>query len=128
MSRFLSPEWLRELAVEAAASESLRGAAKGMSLTVGHRVTGGPGGDVEYRVRFADGRVDVAPGPGKADVTVHQPYATAVAISRGDLAPADGFASGQLRLGGEPRLLAEHREAFARLSDVFAALRSRTSY
>ncbi len=128
MSRFLSPEWLRELAAEAVASDSLRRAASGMALTVGHRVIGGPEGVVEYRVRFSDGRVAVMPGAGDADVTVHQAYATAAAISRGELAPAEGFASGQLRLGGEPRLLAEHREAFARLEDVFAALRSRTVY
>lgn len=128
MSRFLSPQWLAELAAAAATSESLRRTTANVYLTVGHRVTGGPDGDVEYRVRFAGGTVEVLPGPGEADVTVDEPYATAVAVSRGDLAPSEAFATGHLRLGGQPRLLAEHREAFTRLDDVFAGVRDRTVY
>ena len=128
MSAFLSPEWLDELGAEAAASVSLRGATAGVFLTVGHRVTGAPEGDVEYRVRFAGGTVEVLPGPGEADVTVDQPYATAAAVSQGVLSPSEAFATGQLRVGGRPRLLAEHREAFARLDDALAALRARTAY
>ena len=128
MSRFLSPEWLRELGAAAATSHSLRLATAGVFLTVGHHVTGGPQGDVDYRVRFAGGTIEVLPGFGEADVTVAQPYATALAVSRGDLAASEAFATGQLRLGGQPRLLAEHREAFARLDDVFAVVRARTTY
>ncbi len=128
MSAFLSPEWLRDLGAAAAASDSLRSATAAVFLTVGHRVTGGPQGDVEYRVRFTGGAVEVLPGRGDADVSVEQPYATAVAVSRGELTPSEAFAGGKLRLGGQPRLLAEHREAFARLDDVFASVRARTSY
>ena len=128
MSAFLSPEWLQELAAAASTSDSLGRATNGIFLIVSHRITGGPQGDVEYRVRFADGTVEVLAGPGEADLAVDQPYATAVAVSRGDIAPSEAFASGQLRLGGQPRLLAEHREAFARLADVFAEVRARTAY
>ncbi|MDQ3979972.1 MAG: SCP2 sterol-binding domain-containing protein [Actinomycetota bacterium] len=128
MSAFLSPAWLGELAEAAAASDGLRRAAGGVVLTVAHRVTGGPQGDVEYRVRFRDGAIEVLSGPGPCDVTVEQPYATAAAISRGELAPSEAFATGQLRLGGQPRLLADHREVFAQLDDVFATVRATTSY
>ena len=128
MSAFLSPAWLGELAEAAATSEPLRRASAGLVLTVGHHVIGGPEGDVEYRVRFREDGVEVLPGPGDTDMTVSQRYATAVAISRGDLSPSEAFARGELRLAGQPRLLAEHREAFARLDDVFAAVRARTTY
>jgi hypothetical protein len=128
VSAFLSPQWLRELTNAAATSESLHRAAIGIALSVGHRVTGGPDGDVEYRVRFARGVVEVLPGPGPSDLTVEQPYATAAAISRGELTASEAFATGLLRLGGQPRLLADHREAFARLDDVFATVRARTTY
>lgn len=128
MSAFLSPQWLAELAEAAEGSESLRRATDGVFLTVGHRVSGGPDGDVEYRVRFAGGVVQVLPGPGETDVSVDQPYAVAAAIGRGELTPSEAFASGQLRLDGQPRLLAQHREAFARLDDLFAAVRARTTY
>jgi len=128
VGQFLSPEWLAELGGAAAASEPLRAASAGVRLTVRHVVTGGPQGDVEYRVRFDDGRVEVLAGPGEADVEVHQDYETAAAVSRGRLTPATAFGSGRMRLGGRPGLLAEHRDTLGRLGDVFAAVRSGTTY
>lgn len=128
VAQFLSPEWLRDLGAAAAASDALRQAALGIRLTVHHVVTDGPVGTVEYRVCLDEGRVEVRPGPGRADVDVCQSYQTAAAISVGELAPADAFATGLVRLGGRPGRLAEHREALSRLGDVFAGLRSRTTY
>lgn len=130
MSGFLSPEWLRELAVAAAADEGLQAAAAGMDLTVAHSVSGGPYGDVQYVVRFGDGRMEVLPGQGptEADVSVLQSYATAAAISRGDVTPAAAFAAGLVRLGGRPGLLAQYRDVLGRLDDAFAGLRARTVY
>jgi hypothetical protein len=128
VSQFLSPAWLAELDAAAGGDERLREASRGVRLTVHHHVTGGPGGDVDYRVTFADGEVTVRPGAGEADVAVHQGYETAAAISRGQLAPAEAFAAGRIRLGGRPGLLSQHREALSPLGDLFAALRERTSY
>lgn len=128
VSRFLSSAWLDELRAAAAASGPLQAAAQGIDLTIHHRVTGGPQGVVDYRVRFADGTVTVEPGPGEADVVVEQGYATAAAISCGELAPAQAFAAGLVRLGGRPGLLARHRDALSPLGDVFAGLRDRTEY
>ncbi|MFP5317449.1 MAG: SCP2 sterol-binding domain-containing protein [Acidimicrobiia bacterium] len=128
MSQFLSPAWLAELGAAAAASGPLRAAAAGVRLTVRHVVTGGPDGDVEYRVRFADGRVEVDPGPGEADVEVHQDYETAAAVSAGRLTPAAAFGAGRMRIGGRPGLLAEHRDTLGRLGDVFEGVRSGTTY
>ncbi len=128
MSAFLSHEWLRELAAAAEASPALQAAARGVELTVGHVVTGAPAGDVAYAVRFSGGRVEVVSGQAEADVEVQQEYATAAAISQGKLAPAEAFATGRMRLGGRPGLLAEHREALSHLDDAFADLRARTAY
>ncbi len=128
VSQFLSPEWRRELQEAAGADEALCRAAQRVRLTVAHVVTGGPAGDVTYRVRMGDGRVEVLDGPGEADVEVHQDYETASSVSRGQITPVSAFTSGRMRLGGRPGLLAEHRDAMARLSDAFAALRARTTY
>ena len=130
MGQFLSPEWLRELGEAAAASAALQEVAGHVDLTVHHQVTGGPQGDVEYRVRIGDGTVVVesGAGPAGADVDVRMPYMTAVAINRGELAPSQAFAAGRVRLGGRPGALARHREALARLNDVFGELRARTTY
>lgn len=128
VTQFLSPAWLAELGAAAAASEALRAAAAGVRLTVRHVVTGGPEGDVEYRVCFDDGRVAVEAGPGQADVEVRQDYETAAAVSDGKLTPAAAFGAGRMRLGGRPGLLAEHRDTLGRLGDVFAELRAHTAY
>lgn len=128
VSQFLSPAWLAELEAAAAASEPLRVATAGVRLTVGHVVTDGPDGDVEYRVRFDDGRVAVEAGPGEADVEVHQDYETAAAVSAGRLTPAAAFGAGRIRLAGRPGLLAEHRDTLGRLGDVFEGVRTRTTY
>jgi hypothetical protein len=130
VGQFLSSEWLRELGDVAAGSIALREVADGVSLAVHHRVTGGPNGDVEYHVRIGDGAVLVEPGAGPepADVDVRMAYATAVAINRGEVAPSQAFAAGLVRLGGRPGVLAQHREALARLDDVFGELRARTTY
>ncbi len=128
VSQFLSPAWLAELSAAAEASEALHAAAAGVRLTVRHVVTGGPEGDVEYRVRFEDGRVAVDPGPGEADVEVSQDYETAAAVSNGKLTPAAAFGAGRMRLGGRPGLLAEHRDTLGKLGDVFAQVRAHTTY
>lgn len=128
VSQFLSPAWLAELGTVAAGDERLREATRGMRLTIRHHVVGGPDGDVGYCMTFADGRVSVDPNRADADVVVYQGYSTAAAISRGELAPAEAFATGRVRLGGRPGLLSRHREALGPLGDVFAALRERTRY
>lgn len=109
--RFLSPEWLQHLASAASAAPVAGG-----PVSVHHRVTGGPDGDVEYTVRVAGGRATVDPGPQDADVRIVQDYATAAAISRGELTPAAAFAGGRLTLGGRVGLLVDHQAAFAALA------------
>jgi hypothetical protein len=136
VGQFLSREWLRELGEVASADATLRGVAGDVRLAVHHRVTGGPDGDVDYLVRIGDGMVVVQPGDGREradadpdpDVDVCMAYETAVAINRGELAPSQAFAAGRVRLGGRPGVLARHREALARLDDVFGELRARTTY
>ncbi|MGH9278931.1 MAG: hypothetical protein ACRD12_12610, partial [Acidimicrobiales bacterium] len=128
VSQFLSSAWLAELGAAAAADERLREASRGVTLTIHHHVTGSPIGDVDYRVEFADGGVAVLDGPGDAEVVVSESYATAAAINRGDMAPAEAFAAGRVRLGGRPGLLSRHRDTLSVLGDVFGELRGRTTY
>ncbi len=127
MARFLSPEWLAELGA-AADGEGRRPTSDGVDLTVRQVVRGGPEGDVTYRVRLTDGTATVTPGDGNADLEVVQDYATAVAISKGELTPAAAFAAGRLKLGGRVGLLVRHGGVADGLGDLFASLRAGTSY
>ena len=129
--RFLSPEWLDQLAAVAASDEDVRRASADVSVAIRQVVTGGPGGDVDYVVRLDRGRVsihrdgDAADG---ADVEIIEDYATAAAISQGLLTPAAAFAGGRLKLGGRVGLLVDHASVFAALGGVFAASRAATTY
>ena len=121
--RFLSPEWLDRLGAATATA-----APPGVSLSIHQRVTGGPGGDVEYTLRLTETSVSVEPGPGPADVEIVQDYETAAAISQGRLTPAAAFAAGRLRLGGTIGALVDHQEAVAALGPLFAAPTEATTY
>ena len=130
MARFLSPEWLAQMAAAAAGSDQLRDAASGADLTVRQVVRGGPDGDVTYTVRLAGGAVTVFPGDGAGtgDVEVVSDYETAAAISQGQLSPAVAFASGRLKLRGRVGGLAGHAGVLSGLADVFGSLRATTEY
>lgn len=128
MARFLSPEWLHRLGEAAAASDGLRQASAGLHLTIGQVVPDAPGGEVSWSLALADGTVTVVPGTGGADVRVVQDYATASAVSRGELTAAAAFAAGRARLGGRVGLLARHGDVVAGLGDLFGSLRAVTEY
>ena len=128
MARFLSPDWLAQMAAAAGESEALRDAASGLHLSVRQVVRGGPDGDVDYTVRLAGGTVAVVPGDGAGDLEVLSDYATAAAISQGRLSAAAAFASGRLKLGGRVGTLAGHAAVLTGLGDVFGSLRATTEY
>ena len=128
MARFLSREWLAQMAATAGASEALREAASGLDLSIRQMVRDGPDGDVAYTVRLAGGTVTVAPGGEGGDLDVVSEYGTAAAISQGKLSPAAAFASGRLKLGGSVGVLAGHARVLSGLGDVFGSLRETTEY
>ena len=129
MARFLSPDWISEVASTAAAREGPPPVAPEVALTVRQTVRGGPEGDVSYSVRLAQGWVTVTPDdPGEADVEVSSDYETAVSISKGELSPAVALAAGLLRVGGKVGLLVEHHDAFVAMGDLLGPVRATTEY
>jgi putative sterol carrier protein len=120
--KFLSGEWLEQLAAAMAGSPS------DLRLSIHQQVTGGPDGDVEYTIRVDGGRATVETGPGQADVEMTEDYETAAAISQGRLSPASAFASGRLRLGGAVGALVEHQDAITALGRRLAGLAGGTTY
>lgn len=127
MARFLSPEWLADMATAAAASEDLQRAAAGLDLSVRHVVRGTPNGDVAYTMRFQEGTVSVA-SDAAGDVEVTSDYPTAAAVSQGRLSPAMAFASGRMKLAGHVGSLAANAGLLSALGDVFGSVRTRTEY
>ena len=127
MPRFLSPEWLSEASEAVAAGTTSRPA--GPPVAVRQVVEGAPGGTVRYVVRLGPAGLALEVGdgsgaPGEVDAEIRQHYATAVAISRGEVTPAAAAAAGHLRVSGTVGDLVRASEAFAVLSAALAPLRS----
>ncbi len=101
MSAFLSDDYFAAAKDALAADPGFRNAAANVDLSVEFLVTDGPVGDATYFVAMADGEVHTALG-GKAgaDVTVASDYATAAAISKGELNVQMAFMTGKIKVGG----------------------------
>jgi hypothetical protein len=126
MARFLSEEWF---ALVRAALPDAEAGDQGGGVTVRHRVTDGPDGDVDYVVRAGPSRFSIEPGAvGPVDIEIIETYASAAAISQGQLTPAAAFAAGQLKLAGDVALLAERQGDFAALGQLLAPVRAATTY
>ena len=126
---YLTPAWFDAVNQEAAASEELRAATAGARVTLQQVVVGGPAGDVHYWVRVEDGTVEARPGEvSDPDATVTQSYATAVAVSRGELSVEAALLAGSIRLTGDVPLLVRHQAALQRVGGAFGGLRDRTTY
>ena len=129
MAPFLSVDWLGQVAAAAKSDDGLRTAAGGVTLTVQQIVTGGPDGDKAWYLRFIDGEVDVVAGRADGpDVVFRESLETATRVSRGELSPAEAFASGRLKIGGQIGLLVRHHDMFARLRDALAPVHDDTTY
>jgi len=126
VARYLSPAWLAEL--QAAASGANPELAGRPDVVVQHEISG-PGGDVIFHVVIGDEGVTVLPGPADgATVTFTEDAATAAAITRGELSAQAAYMSGQLRVRGNVSALAANSAVLAALDDVFASVRSTTTY
>lgn len=135
MARFLSEEWFGLVRAALAGPDSHSGdgardtGAGTGTVTVHHRVTGTPDGDVEYLVRLGPGQGHVEQGAaGPADVEIVADYESAAAISQGVLTPADAFGAGRIKLVGDVGLLARHHDRFAALGELLADVRRSTTY
>jgi hypothetical protein len=129
MPRYLSPEWLEaaQRAIDARASRP--GAAAGVDIVVQHVVGGGVDGDVTYHVRLADDGVSIREGEAPDPTVVFsEDYATAAAISRGELSAQSAFITGRIKVHGDLPRLVEQSRAFGEIEDALAGLRSETSY
>ena len=129
MARFLSAQWLEQVAVAAHDDEALQAATIGVSLTVQQIVTGGPEGEVGWHVRLDDGKVEIGVGRAPdAEVVITQSHETATAIGRGGLSPAEAFASGRLKLAGQVGLLVRHQPVLEQLGIALAGVRDATTF
>lgn len=124
--QFLSDEWLA--AMDEVARNRLvpdDDPLRGVHLTVEQVVSDGP----RWRLVLDDGRCSVVrDGEGEADVRLTADRATAEDIATGRRAALEAFIAGDLVLGGDVRRLLDHRAALEVLGDLFASVKSATTF
>ncbi len=129
LARFLSPQWLDDLRRAAAAGPGSAGGPAECTVTIQQVVTDAPQGEVAYVVRLAGGRLEVSPGRAEdADVTITEDYATAVAVSSGELTARQALLAGRIQLRGDTNALLAGQAAMQAAQAGVDHLRAGTSY
>jgi putative sterol carrier protein len=127
--RYLTPEWVEAAQRAVDGDPTVAVGAKGVHVIIQHVVTGGPGGDATYHVIIEDGSVRIVHGEtSKATATFEQDWETAVAVTRGELSAQAAFMTGRIRVRGDLPKLIEYGNLFGDVGDVFAGVRSSTTY
>jgi predicted lipid carrier protein YhbT len=123
---FLSDPWIEAMAAAARASSGPR---VDPPLVMQQVVTTADGHEATWAVTLGAGIISVAAGRAPAPtVTFTQDVETAVAVNRGELSAQAAFMTGRLRVGGDVRVLLDRQEALAQVDDIFALVRSQTTY
>ncbi|MCU1493517.1 MAG: hypothetical protein JWO62_1281 [Acidimicrobiaceae bacterium] len=125
MARFLSDEWLAQLAVVLGSAGPFDSDGR---LALGQVVTGTPSGDVGYTIVIGGGQPsEIRPGTDGAAVTLVEDYETAVAIATGT--PAAGLlATGSIKVRGEAGALLRAQDLLAAVGPALAAVAAVTEY
>ena len=114
--QFLSPEWTEELEKRLNASDTFRAAASAANVTI-QNVIETPDGAKRYWMRFEGGSVKLEAGDAeRADATIEQDYATAVALAKSELNPVSAFMTGKIRINGSMMLLMQLQGALSELA------------
>lgn len=129
MAQFLSIAWIDELDRAAAWCEPLAGAATGVRLTLQQVVTAPGRPETAYAVVVDDGRVRLVAGRAeKPDVVLSEDYATAAALSRGELSAQAALMAGRIRVAGDVAALVRGQHVLAAAQACFDGVRPRTTY
>jgi putative sterol carrier protein len=126
--RYLSDEWIDEVARDIESDKAVATAAAAHSVAVTQVVTDTPFGEVTYHLVCSEGKPQFGKGPVPCDVTFRQSYETAVAIARGELNAAESFITGKVRFSGNHEKIIAAQDFFAALDAVFTRVRARTTF
>jgi hypothetical protein len=127
--RYLSLDWIDELARAVAASPSMTSAAADHEIGLTQVVSDGPEGDVTYHLQVDAGEARFGAGAAEPEhVRMEQTWDTAVAVATGELNAEEAFVNGHIRLYGDQQRLLDAQPVFGALDAVFNDVRERTEY
>ena len=102
MAKFLTKEWLDDLTDTVNGHSGFKAAIANVDLTLQFEVPDAPEGtEKRYFMEVADGTAEAAPGDAvEPDATITNDYATAMAVSKGELNTQMAFMTGKLKVSG----------------------------
>lgn len=129
MPEFLSAEWIAALDDAARGAGELVVSAGDRPFVVEHRVRGANGDHATHHFVFTGGGARVVRGPGtEPDIVMTTDLATARSLLLGTTNAQRALAVGRLRIDGDTDALAEHADLLLAVDDVFATVRSATTF
>lgn len=121
--RFLSEEWALNATAAFESDPELAEALAGADLLIQFSVTETEEGAVSYFILVEGGRAELSLGKrADADVTLVCDYATAAAISKGELNIQQAYFSGKIDVAGNLAKLIKDRNAVMRLAETVSSL------
>lgn len=129
MAEFLSAEWIAALDAAARASTALTDCARSGPFVLEQRVELPSGAEAVHHLVFAPDGARVRPGPAsRPDVVLVTDLPTAMALARGEANAQHALASGRLRVRGALDALTSRSDALREVDDVFASVRTETTF
>jgi putative sterol carrier protein len=124
LAKFLSTEWLQDLTDAVNAHDGFKSAIANVELTLQFEVTDAPeGAESRYYIQVTEGQALASPGDAEeADATITNDYATATAISKGDLNTQMAFMTGKLKVSGNMAKLMMNQSMLNQFAAAAAAV------
>jgi putative sterol carrier protein len=124
LAKFLTPEWLETLTATINEHEGFKSSIAGVELTLQFETTDAPEGtEPVYYIAVADGGATAAPGPAEGpDAPIASTYATAGAISKGELNTQMAFMTGKLKVSGNMAKLMMNQAMLTQYAEAAAGV------
>lgn len=121
--QFLSQEWASAVTDALNAHPGFKSAIGAAEMGIQFNTSDGPSGNIDYYLKASGGVAKLALGVlENPDVSVGQAYATASAISKGELNTQTAFMTGKLKVSGNLAKLMMHQAAITQWGAAVAGL------
>ena len=124
MAKFLTKEWLEALTSTVNENADFMAAIAKVDLTLQFETTDAPEGtEATYHLAIKDGALVAGPGPAdEPDATISNDYATAMAISKGELNTQMAFMTGKMKVSGNMAKIMMNQAVFTKFAEASSAV------
>jgi putative sterol carrier protein len=120
LAKFLTKEWLEALTTTVNENPTFTAAIASVDLTLQFEITDPPeGAEPVYHLAIKDGGLAAGAGPAEdPDATIANDYATAMAISKGELNTQMAFMTGKMKVSGNMAKIMMNQAVFTKFAEA----------